>query len=187
MTNKPPKPLYFIALMPPKPVQQEIMGFKTQALRLFGSGHALKSPPHITLQMPFRRKESHEHDMERLLAEFAWQNTTFTVTLNGFNRFDQRVIYVHVEPSEALHNLQYRLSQVLKTNLNLYSSTHKNHGFTPHITVAFRDLKKSVFPQAWQHFSQLPYSATFTGQTLALLKHNGHLWQVHQQFTLSPA
>ena len=45
---------FFIAILPPETIQREITDFKEEIARDFKSSHALKSPPHITLLMPFR-------------------------------------------------------------------------------------------------------------------------------------
>jgi len=46
-------PLFFVALLPPEDLQREISAFKKHIANTWGACHALKSPPHITLQPPF--------------------------------------------------------------------------------------------------------------------------------------
>jgi hypothetical protein len=45
--------LYFIAHVPEEPVFADLMALKTAVRDLYGSKAALRSPPHITLHMPF--------------------------------------------------------------------------------------------------------------------------------------
>ena len=51
---------FFIALIPPKEVQEEATKIKEHFRDVYNSKAALKSPPHVTLQPPF------EWDIEEL-------------------------------------------------------------------------------------------------------------------------
>ena len=50
---KPSANLYFIALLPPVEVAEEVTEIKQFFARNYNSRAALKSPPHVTLQPPF--------------------------------------------------------------------------------------------------------------------------------------
>ena len=52
--------LYFIALVPPEPIFTEVEELRTYFSHHFESSAALKSPPHITLHMPFWLKAGKE-------------------------------------------------------------------------------------------------------------------------------
>ena len=71
MEAKAKKKHYFIALVPESPLRDEVDDFKREIKDRFGAAHALKSPAHITLQMPFHWLESEEHLLEKCLREFA--------------------------------------------------------------------------------------------------------------------
>ena len=47
--------LYFIALIPGKELKEKVRAVKERMKADYNAGHALKSPAHITLQMPFKR------------------------------------------------------------------------------------------------------------------------------------
>ena len=49
--------LYFIGILPPEDIKKKITDIKHVVARKFGSKHALNSPPHITLRMPFKWKD----------------------------------------------------------------------------------------------------------------------------------
>jgi hypothetical protein len=53
------------------------------------------------------------------------------------------------------------------------------------MTVAFKDLKRSVFPEAWTYFSSHPYRRSFVADALTLLIHTGQQWTIRQQFTFA--
>ena len=68
--SKEDQKLYFIALVPPEPIFTEVEELKNYFSQHFESSAALKSPPHITLHMPFRLKD----DKEILLVEHLEKN-----------------------------------------------------------------------------------------------------------------
>lgn len=167
--------LYFIALLPPRDIAEEVTRVKGEMAERYGASHALRSPPHITLQMPFRWTEG------RLLAEelkeFAARQETFSVTLNGYGCFPPKVIYVDVEENPLLIRMQKALQDFLEAKLN-FRENQLTIRFHPHITIAHRDLKKSVFQAAWAEFSTREFRWIFTADNIALLRHNGHSWEV---------
>lgn len=87
--------------------------------------------------------------------------------------------FVDVERKDELLGLQNRLESCLKAGLGMDIKGR----FNPHLTVAFKDLRRKVFPNAWAHFSQLLYERVFQVDALALLQHNGRQWEVFREFS----
>jgi 2'-5' RNA ligase len=94
------------------------------------------------------------------------------------------VIYVHVLPSPALMALQRAISTQLQQALAL---PRDRRSFHPHMTLAFRDLSKRAFQQAWPAFEQRPFTGQFTATALTLLRHRGHHWQIDRYYPLQPS
>lgn len=167
--------LYFVALLPDIAIRQEITTFKHLAAERFGSSHALKSPPHITLVPPFRCHADAETGLKAALAESASRLNSFSVQLRNFNHFGQRVIYVDVVANEGLRYCQQMTAEVFLEKTGIQPQSRSFH---PHMTVAFRDLGTVVFSEAWAYFSQQKYEQQFTAESLTLLRHNGQRWEV---------
>jgi 2'-5' RNA ligase len=174
--------LYFIALIPPSPVIEEVQLLKEYFRDRYHSKAALKSPPHITLHMPFEWKESKEEKLLDALRGFAAGKNKFTVSLQNFSCFEPRVIYIDVKHSDSLRDLQYDLHRFCKINLNLFNAQYRDLPFHPHLTLAFRDLKKEAFAQAWMEFREKKYSADFLTDSITLLKHTGIQWSPFHEF-----
>lgn len=170
--------LYFIGLLPPAAIQQEVTAFKQQALERFKAGHALASPSHVTLIPPFRSTRT---DFSAI-REFASQHNPIDMALAGFGRFDQKVIFVGVTPTDPLIALQKDLELYVHYYLGVVPDYQP---YQPHMTVAFKDLKRPVFPQAWAYFSEQTYERTFTANALSLLKYNGKTWEVAEEWQLT--
>jgi 2'-5' RNA ligase len=176
--------LYFIALIPPSPIYDEALEQKLYFKDNFNSKASLNSPPHITLHMPFRWKEQKEKDLATRLGEFMKGYEPIKVCLDNYSSFPPRVIYINVVNTEALENLQRGIHRFCKKELNLFNANYKEQPFLPHLTLAFRDLKKPNYKKAWEEFESREYKAEFIADRIALLKHNGRVWQVFTEFNL---
>ncbi|HEY8513037.1 MAG TPA: RNA 2',3'-cyclic phosphodiesterase [Cyclobacteriaceae bacterium] len=176
---------YFIAIIPPSPVYEEALKLKEYFRDTYNSKASLNSPPHVTLHMPFRMKEKKEAELIEKLARFAEDRQSFHLTLRNFSCFSPKVIFIDVETNPELHALQQELHRYCRTELNLYNATYKEQPFYPHLTLAFRDLKKPNFEKAWQEFRDKEYRADFAVDTITLLKHTGKLWKPFKNFPLA--
>lgn len=172
---------YFLAIVIPEPFQTEIMGLKQYVSDNFKSKGALRSPAHITLHMPFEWKEEKEEDLIQKLKMFTF-NEPFSIQLKNFSSFPPRVIFVDVVPNNALNEFQKALVTHAKQNLHLFNQSNDMRGFHPHVTIAFRDLKKATFLQAWEHFKDKEFNASFNLKSFFLLKQNDNLWEAYHEF-----
>ena len=181
MEPKPAKSLYLIALVPDSELRDRIRLLKEEMKQRFGSSHALKSPAHITLQMPFRREEALEPALVQTLKSLARQQQVFQVPLTGFDCFPPRVLFVRVGNWEAITKLHSRLQKVLEGDLG-FSRQELGFRFHPHMTIATRDLSEGSFLRAWPEIAKRPFDAVFAVNSLFLLKHSGRNWQLFLEF-----
>ncbi|MFY0591537.1 2'-5' RNA ligase family protein [Roseivirga sp.] len=177
---KPNQRRYFLALIPPEPLQSEVLQIKDYFLEKYDSKGALRSPGHITLHMPFLWRADKEEKLKNLLVH-ATKESSFTIQLDGFDCFVPRSIFIKNKKSQELIDFQKRLSNYTKRSMNLFNSTH-NKGFHPHMTVAFRDLKKEKFNEAWSEFESKSFQADFKVDSFWLLKHDGKVWEPYHEF-----
>ena len=146
----------------------------------FGAGHALKSPAHITLQMPFRREEGKEKAMMESLKNFAEEESEFQVELKGFDCFAPRVIFVKISDHKPLQALHSRFKKMLRNEIGM--KDRNTFDFHPHMTIATRDLTEEAFHNAWPDFESRKFEGSFKVKSLFLLKHNGKFWEIYQEF-----
>jgi 2'-5' RNA ligase len=175
---------YFIALIPPSPVFEEALAQKNYFKAQYNSKASLNSPPHITLHMPFRWKEQKENELIHKLAIFTTGFDPIKICVDNYAAFQPRVIFMNVVKSEALDHLQRSIQRFCKKELNLFNANYKEQAFHPHLTLAFRDLKKPAFQKAWEEFSAKEYKAEFIADRIVLLKHNGKIWERFKEFNL---
>ena len=179
------KTLFFIALLPPPPISEYATGIKHYLAERYHSRHALKSPPHITLQPPFKWESERLDELQRSLSSFAQSYHSISITLHGFSAFPPRVIYINVNRTQPLLTLHGALIEHLEATIGLIDPKEKSRPYAPHMTVAFRDLTKQNFKLAWDEFKQASLLFEFAASSLALLVHTGQRWEVHQEFPFS--
>ncbi len=182
--QKPSKKRFFIALLPPKDVQEEATKIKEYFKNIYNSKAALKSPPHITLQPPFQWDIDNLSSLIEELNYFSESQKPFSLTLSGFSAFKPRVIYIDVIKTSELLLIQKQLMSHLESSLNIVHQVSKSRPFSPHLTVAFRDLTKKNFYQAWPEFKDKEIYYNFIIKQLALLIHNGRNWEIHSEYYL---
>jgi 2'-5' RNA ligase len=172
--------LYFIAIVFPEHINKEIRKYQLEVARRYESYKSLNSPPHITLVPPFRWYDTEIRKVFQSLAKVTRPFRPFFVELNGFGSFPPRVIYVSVTPNSEITRLYEWLHEMGKTQLGL--DVRKREVFHPHITIAYRDLRRNRFSEAWDFFKEktLHFQSEING--VVLLRHGGHIWTIEQEF-----
>lgn len=178
------KQLYFIALIPPEPLKEQIQDIKLEVKDKFNSSHSLNAPPHITLISPFRMEEEQEDQLDSLLEVFAQGFQPFNVQLKNFSTFPPRVVFIDVVKSPELVELQKKLEEIARSKPEMFAYNYQEREYHPHVTLAFKDLSKSNFYKAWDTFKDRDFEENFVSDHVYLLKHNGERWEVIRSFTL---
>jgi 2'-5' RNA ligase len=172
---------YFIAIVAPEQINRQVLEWKHYMLQHFNCKVALKSPAHITLIPPFIMPIDMQPELEEQLQLFSARQQSFTIQLKNFAAFKPRVLYVHVQPNTHLNDLQANLEAFLLQHKQ-FPIKKEERSFHPHVTIANRDLQKEDFSLAWQHFQQVAYDVSFPANAIALLQHNGHIWEIARTF-----
>lgn len=169
--------MYFIAIVAPGEIDQQVLKWKNYFKENFGCTVALKSPAHITLIPPFWMKEELESDLIRAIQEFSKTKSKFEIALKDFAAFKPKVIFVDVVKNELLNSLYQSFSDFNITE-NRFPIKKDDRPFHPHVTLAARDLYKKAFYEAWEVFSKKKYDASWIVNGISLLRHNKKNWDV---------
>jgi 2'-5' RNA ligase len=179
------QPLYLLALLPPEPVFSQTWALKQEVHALTGSRNAVRLPPHITLLPPLRESIEFEAQCTAALAAFAAGEAAFEVALDGFGWFGDRTLFVRVSEGAALRALHARLMAWCAAHLPQVRP--ENRPYTPHLTLATRDLPPTQVPGLRQLFDGRAYAAAFAVAQLALFRHDGRQWEPCATFLLGHA
>lgn len=174
-------PLYFIAVVAPREIDQLVLTDKGFMRDQYGCKVALRSPAHITLIPPFAMSAVQEQDLSIQLETFVLGQPSFQLTLQNYNYFPPRVIFIDVLPSVELVNIKHLLEELF-VNKGTPNIRKEDRPFHPHITIANRDLEKKDFHLAKDHFSKKNFKAYFTVNSICLLKNTPMNWEILREF-----
>ena len=169
--------MYFVALVAPREINQQVLKWKNYFKEHFKCIVALKSPAHITLIPPFWMNEELEDALISSINEFSATKNKFELQLKDFAAFKPKVIYVDVIKNEMLIELYDSLFNFIQAE-NTYPLNKEDRPFHPHVTLATRDLYKKAFFEAWEIFSTKKYEASWLVDGISLLRHNKKNWDV---------
>ncbi|MGL5081350.1 MAG: 2'-5' RNA ligase family protein [Microcoleaceae cyanobacterium] len=174
--------LFYIALLPPQGIQGQAIQIQQEFVQHYQSRGALKSPPHVTLYPPFKWLQKDWQRLADCLQKFVQTREAISIALSGFGAFPPRVIYLNVVKTPELLQLQQDLMECLETELSLVDEPAQKRPFSPHMTVAYRDLTQDNFKIAWPKFKQQEFQAEFIVSELTLLILSGQIWQIQSEF-----
>lgn len=177
------KNLYYIAILPDDHLSQRITDIKLELKENFGVKHALKSPPHITLQMPFKWENDKLIEIENFLFTYAKEFSSFSIELSGFAYFGDRVIFIDVKENPELTKLHDSFVAQLIRKVG-FPDVIQSTPFHPHITLAHRDMNKDVFKKIQYKLEKEKFKAGFQVKEIVLLKHNGAYWEVFRKYAM---
>jgi len=175
--------LYFLAIIPPTPIYEQVHELKLHFSREYHSSHALNSPPHITIIPPFKISPHSVPALVHFLRENAAFFQAYEVLLDGFGCFKPRVIYINPRISQQFTDARNQL--LIRFYESFPQQRQDTRPFHPHMTVAFKDLAPTMFSRAWPIVSGMGFSASFRLVELVLLKYDSGKWVVFQNFPLN--
>lgn len=152
----------------------------------FGPRRILKIPVHLTLEPPFRYDEQYESEMSARLEKFFSTHRGFSLELRNFGSFRNDVVFIEVAPALPLLELQADLAKFLREETGIVGGTPWHGGYTPHVTVANRDVNPPTHARIWNEFNTRKFYAIFDVADVVLLKHDEveKMWRVHRRFPL---
>ncbi|WP_221390935.1 2'-5' RNA ligase family protein [Dyadobacter sp. NIV53] len=171
--------LYFLAIIPPALICEEIISIQQYIATRFQSGAALKVIPHITLKAPFRFLSDQHENVIQWFDQMSINVVPFSLELKGFAAFEnpkQPVIYVKPNFNPPLFDLQKQISHNFNTAFPDLALKNTELPFKPHLTIAYRDLKPQFFEEARKEFQTKNYEATFLITDFRLMQHDGKHW-----------
>ena len=178
--------LYFIAFIPQQELCDDITGFKKDFAIRFNSRKALSVIPHITLKTPFKLPADKRNNLLTWFNNLKLAGQPFNIELNGFGSFRNKrnpVVFINPVMNSQLLSLQKQLIISFENNFpSLLEDVDSK--FTPHITIAYRDLEPARFIEAWQEYKSKAYHAIFEVKGIHLLQHDSRQWNIISTYLL---
>lgn len=179
---------YCIAVLPPADVAARITSIKQKLAETFALEKALRALPHVTIKAPFRFADAQRQELVNWFENVSLSPGDFSMIIDGFGYFDPEqhpVIYLKPQCGTGITDLQKRVVESLAKHFPQIKPQPHDEAFTPHFTVAYRDLTPERFAEAWQYVQPLRVDEEFQTQSVALLRHDGSQWKIVSERTLS--
>jgi len=106
--------------------------------------------------------------------------------LDSFGFFPPRVIFININKSETLKGVYHRFKRHMNDSLNINSLLRGPQRFSPHMTVAFRDLTKENFYLARREYENKNISFEFEVDGICMLRHNRKYWEIIHKSRFKP-
>ena len=172
--------MYYVAIVCPDELNNKIQAFKLWMQEKFGCKVALKSPAHITLIPPFWFAAEKEDILLQAMHSFEGPEQSIKIELNDFAHFSNRVLFIDIKPNDHLAKVRQKAEDHFFNKLGTIIKK-ETRPFTPHITIANRDLKPGDFKKAWEHFSAMQFEESFMAEQISLLRLDEGKWHVVAQ------
>src|SRR4051794_13573099 len=164
--------LYFIAIMLSQTADAAIISFKNDMADRFQSRKALRTASHITLKAPFKVAADERPHLLQWFEGMRITTTPFMQEVKDFGAFNNKrnpVIFVQPVMNESLKHLQKEVLKQFSHAFPKEAISKNEHVFSPHITIAYRDLYYHHFKEAWEEYQMKTYSALFEVDSFQLL------------------
>lgn len=170
--------LFLVCLIPPADLVAEIDEIRKFISKEFNVHQSLKRPAHITLyELVKLNSKTQEEKFFKALEEAAYLNP-FDQTLMNFGSFPEHTFYLNAMQNEGIMNLKLQIDKELKP-LGLMESNRPK--FTPHLTLAFRDVQPQVCRAIIAAFKDRKFKRSFTVNGFSVHKHDGKKWHPFKQ------
>ncbi|MDF3077698.1 MAG: hypothetical protein K0S09_1587 [Sphingobacteriaceae bacterium] len=180
--------IYLLAILPPEELSAQINEIRQECSEKFKVYKGLKPPVHITLFRTFTMDNSLEKHLHKLLMPVTHSHHPFEQQVENFDCFNSHVLYIRVLKTEALSAMQREISAIMnKSKIDPRETKTGNTLFTPHITIAYRDIPPETFPLMWEEYQNRKFKRSFTVDRFTLLKHDFKKWNVLEEFRLAEA
>lgn len=174
------KRLFFIGILAPEETNKYIIEIKKYFQTNFHCSHWLKLPAHITLRPTFKWEINDVDIVDKNLNDFVKNQKKLNIICNWFGCFDPRVVFVKLNYNKELIDVQKKLKKFLIKNL--WIKYENNKDYSPHITIAHRDLSENNFFRARKEFKNKEISFEFIVDKITLFMHDWEKRNVYKNY-----
>lgn len=137
----------------------------------------LNSPPHITLKIPFETDDI--SSVVEILEEFAKEQASVPLTVDGFGQFNNNVIFMSVDKTSKIDNIVQNFdSSLKKLSWMKFGEYEIDREF--HITIT-KNIKDR-FEKVWSFVSKKSPHFDLYFDSVALMQYDGEKWNIYAEF-----
>lgn len=139
-----------------------------------------KLPAHFTIKAPFEYDKDIV-ELEHNIETFCRSNKKTWYTMDKYDHFDDRVIYMNVNMSEEGQRVHDELIDVLGefSYINFKENEGKNKIF--HVTLSSKKLR-SIYNEVWEYVNNFPFSFKCYFDNICIYRWEDYTWKLHREF-----
>ena len=176
-------PMQLAIVIPlPDEIAHKVVELQFSILREFGTHEGLESQPHITLKMGFPANDigAAVGFIEQQAARIA----PMQLEIDGFDTFDEGILFLDVKPNPALEAIRQGLLHDLESSLGFAPLPIEGPGFRFHVTVA-AGLPARDFGRLRDEFKARRMGFQFMTRHIDLICHTGTHWVLCRRLRLA--
>lgn len=162
---------YFIGVTLPEDLKGTIDGARGWMRTKWGNRSGMKTECHITLVPPFACDES-VSGMKEILEGI--KVPPVSVRVRGWGSFGERTIFARVERSSSLELLKKEIEKRLREASVPFRIDRR---FTPHITIANRDIKPECFIPSMEYLNEIKLDTAFAVDSFMIFSFIDWTWR----------
>ena len=138
-----------------------------------------KLPAHFTIKAPF--EYDNINDLEDIIHKFSITHSKAPYKIEGYNHFDNRVIYMDVKMSKEAKEIHDKLIDDLNTlpYINFDKNEGKNKIF--HITISSKKIQK-IYDKLWSYVNQFNCDFHCYFDNICIYKWENNTWILHKMY-----
>lgn len=138
-----------------------------------------KLPPHFTIKSPFESEDL--SSLENMLQKFCNSNPISKYKIDGYEHFDDRVVYMKVLMSPQGKIIHDKLISELEKFKYIKFNNHDGKDKIFHVTLASKKIKK-IYKDIFNYVTPIPCSFDCTFDNISIFKWQDDTWVLHKEY-----
>lgn len=149
---------------------------------VFAKYHAKSSklPAHFTIKAPFEY-DGNINDLEMLLEKISGENRKAGYSIDGFDHFGTRVIYMKVNMSRNGKELHDKIIDTMDSIPYLVFDKKDGKNKVFHITVASKGIDK-MYNELWSYVNTKPCNFQCEFDNITIYRWQNNTWVLHKEY-----
>lgn len=139
-----------------------------------------KLPAHFTIKAPFEYDKD-IFELEQNIEIFCRNHKKTLYTMDKYDHFDDRVIYMNVNMSKEGQRVHDELIDILErfSYINFKENEGKNKIF--HVTLSSKKLRL-IYNDVWEYVNNYPFSFKCYFDNVCIYRWEDYTWKLHREF-----
>ena len=141
-----------------------------------------KLPAHFTIKSPF--ESDNINDLENILDDFSKKHKATPYKIKGYDKFDDRVIFMKVLMSKEGQKVHDELIDELSKIPYINFSSHDGKDKIFHVTISSKKIQK-IFNDLWEYVTPISCDFDCSFDNICIYKWEDNTWKLHKEYTLN--